>query len=413
MTKSSRPVPGSVTSGGAQTHFYYLDWVRAIASLLVLIHHGRQLFFRDAGESADELGLASKCFYFVTGFGSIAVTIFFVLSGCVIANVVIAARQRGGPWFWSYCRARLTRLWVVILPALLLTLVFDRLAWGWFPSALTHTATHYAHMLAPADRQHLGIGIFLGNLGFLQTILVPIYGSNGALWSLANEFWYYLIFPLAVMAWWPQQARSSKVGRWVCGGVAVLSLWFTGPAIAGSFPIWLLGVGVYCCWWRGFKISGCIGRWGVWLALGSVVLLLSEIRIREATHPRATDNFEAGLVTALLVLFLLYRRPTADGWLNAGLVRLSRMSFTLYAVHTPVLVAFASLAMNRAGNRWPCDGIHVSYLAGVLAVVLIYAYGIYLVTEARTADVRRWLATGWANFSKELRRQIGEPRDQQ
>jgi peptidoglycan/LPS O-acetylase OafA/YrhL len=38
---------------------------------------------------------------------------------------------------------------------------------------------------------------FVGNLAFLQTIAVPIFGTNGPMWSLANEFWYYLIFPLA------------------------------------------------------------------------------------------------------------------------------------------------------------------------------------------------------------------------
>lgn len=26
---------------------------------------------------------------------------------------------------------------------------------------------------------------------------VPIFGSNGPLWSLANEFWYYVLFSLA------------------------------------------------------------------------------------------------------------------------------------------------------------------------------------------------------------------------
>jgi hypothetical protein len=40
--------------------------------------------------------------------------------------------------------------------------------------------------------------IFLGNMGFLQGIFVHTAGTNLALWSLANEFWYYIAFPPAV-----------------------------------------------------------------------------------------------------------------------------------------------------------------------------------------------------------------------
>ena len=36
---------------------------------------------------------------------------------------------------------------------------------------------------------HTTIAIFFGNAAFLQTIWVPYLGSNGALWSLSNEFW--------------------------------------------------------------------------------------------------------------------------------------------------------------------------------------------------------------------------------
>jgi peptidoglycan/LPS O-acetylase OafA/YrhL len=42
---------------------------------------------------------------------------------------------------------------------------------------------------------HLGPEVLLGNLVFLQAILVPTWGSNGPLWSLAFEFWFYIWFP--------------------------------------------------------------------------------------------------------------------------------------------------------------------------------------------------------------------------
>ena len=41
------------------------------------------------------------------------------------------------------------------------------------------------------------------NAFFLQTIVGPTFGSNGPLWSLAYEWWYYVLFPLALGAVWP------------------------------------------------------------------------------------------------------------------------------------------------------------------------------------------------------------------
>ena len=33
--------------------------------------------------------------------------------------------------------------------------------------------------------------VLLGNLAFQQTITVPAWSSNGQMWSLAYEFWFY------------------------------------------------------------------------------------------------------------------------------------------------------------------------------------------------------------------------------
>jgi peptidoglycan/LPS O-acetylase OafA/YrhL len=41
------------------------------------------------------------------------------------------------------------------------------------------------------------------NAFFLQTIAGPTFGSNGPLWSLAYEWWYYVLFPLVLAALWP------------------------------------------------------------------------------------------------------------------------------------------------------------------------------------------------------------------
>ncbi|WP_417901010.1 hypothetical protein [Bacillus sp. CSS-39] len=75
-------------------------------------------------------------------------------------------------WSWKeYLINRLTRLYVVLIPSLVLTFILDRIAVNYFgEKGYTDVITN--------------IQGFLGNLFFLQNIFVPVYGSNAPLWSL-------------------------------------------------------------------------------------------------------------------------------------------------------------------------------------------------------------------------------------
>jgi peptidoglycan/LPS O-acetylase OafA/YrhL len=138
----------------------------------------------------------------------------------------------------------MSRLWVVLLPTLLLTLGID-----WLGAQITNSAytgqfhVHFnsgPQLAHPADHSAL---TFLGNLVFLQTIAVPVFGTNGPLWSLAFEFWYYVLFPLAVAA-----IRASPV-RWLArAGYLILFLcllWMLPAPLLLSGLIWLMGVAVW------------------------------------------------------------------------------------------------------------------------------------------------------------------------
>src|SRR5262249_14488667 len=96
------------------------------------------------------------------------------------------------------------------------------------------TGTHMLGNIA----QLLHLPIFLGNLFFLQTILVPTFGTNGPMWSLANEFWYYVLFPCAFLALWKGTTAGARV---LNGLVFLLCAWFVGRDILLLFPLWLLG----------------------------------------------------------------------------------------------------------------------------------------------------------------------------
>ena len=166
----------------------HLDLVRGGAALLVLLSHARNLFFRDYRDLGSYQTLTNRILYFLTGLGHEAVIVFFVLSGFLVGGSVLKASIK---FSWpTYLVARTSRLYVVLIPALLVVFVCDSigpmLSGGqfWYASVLPHFNS------APFSAS-ISAKIFLGNLLFLQTILVPPFGSDGPLWSLANEFWYY------------------------------------------------------------------------------------------------------------------------------------------------------------------------------------------------------------------------------
>ena len=84
----------------------------------MVLSHLRGFVFVDF-HAVDHPGLVWSGFYFVTGFGHQAVMVFFVLSGFLVGGTVVS-RVDAGQWSWiDYAITRMTRLWIVLLPALL------------------------------------------------------------------------------------------------------------------------------------------------------------------------------------------------------------------------------------------------------------------------------------------------------
>ncbi|MCB9734366.1 MAG: acyltransferase [Deltaproteobacteria bacterium] len=217
-----------------------LDAVRALAAFVVLIGHARNLFVVDYPELLAAGGRPSAPlygFYFVTSLGHQAVLVFFVLSGFFIGQAVLSRHAPGSRWSWShYLVDRVSRLYVVLLPALALTLLWDHLGATAMPSL--YDGSYPANILNfAADTRH-DAATFLANATFLQTITAPPLGTNGALWSLANELWYYLLFPLALRVAVTRNQRE----RYLCLALFAGAATLVGSEILLYFPVWLLGV---------------------------------------------------------------------------------------------------------------------------------------------------------------------------
>ena len=187
-----------------------LDLVRGVSALLVMLGHLRGFLIVDYG-GVPAPGLLTKVFYFATGLGHEAVMVFFVLSGYFVGGSVLAGLGKGSFRWGGYAAARLTRLWMALGPALLLTLAADLVGRQMNPEAYAGGLAHlFSSGPQSSEPASLAPSTFLGNFFFLQTVTLPVYGSNGPLWSLANEFWYYLVFPLLAVSVWRLTRRTHR-----------------------------------------------------------------------------------------------------------------------------------------------------------------------------------------------------------
>lgn len=379
------PRPFDLPKGSPSVH---LDALRGFAAFSVLLSHWRDAFFVDYAELGGR-NPALAAAYLVTGLGHQWVIIFFVMSGYLVGGSVLRSVY-SGRWSWrGYLLSRLTRLYIVLLPALLLGGVLD-----WIGMHLAGTDAVYSghsgmHALAFNVHSTLTLRTLAANSFFLQTIALPgmgghwllAFGSNSPLWSLSNEFWYYLAFPLLALLFAKSRPWSMRVA---CALGLVVWGWFVGAEIALLGIPWLMGVLIIT-----LPPFPTRQRWTQGLAISGALVLLGGGLVLAKMWQSLTSDLVLGLAVTLLIWITLH---CATAPLPSTYVRLAqrsaRSSYTLYLVHLPMLVFLkASLHLPRA-----LPSLHMGLVSvGLLACVLLYAQLVYEIFEKNTDWVRSWL----------------------
>ena len=367
----------------------FLDVVRGLAACLVLLDHWRNFLFLDYSQLTAHRALFVLP-YLLSSAGHQAVVIFFVLSGFLISGSVFRMLERG-TWSWAmYLTHRLMRLWVVLLPGLLLCLLWDSvgLHLGIAPGLY---AGHVDNHMKIDAASNLGAGPFFKNLFFLQGLLGHTFGSDGALWSLANEFWYYILFPLGLLTFHPRLKTWKRI---VSGVLFVLVAYFVRGGVLWMFPIWLAGT--LLCVMPTLRV----GR-GLRLVAGLLYVFLVFFCARQKLISiSGLENDYLLMVGTFLFLWILLSatseaKASAAHYAGRGL---ARFSYTLYVVHMPFVMLLTALV--AGDTRWTPTGIHVLKALGVLVLALAYSYGVAALTEFQTDKWRRWV---------EKRLRIGQP----
>lgn len=364
-------------------YIVHLDAVRALAAFLVLAGHARMLLFGDHTQQASaSTDTASEAR--ILGLGHHAVIVFFVLSGFLVGGSVWRA-IRTGTWSWRrYILQRGTRLWIVLIPALFVGGCLDQIGiWHFGSDGSIYSAPPGQSMVSLGLANRLTLRVLVGNLTFLQTLRVSHYGTNVALWSLANEFWYYVIFPLiALVAIGKQPAGRTTIYPLL----AVASLSFVGANVAYLFLVWLLG----------FLISvlpPIIPE--PHRKAGTIVSVLQFMAINALIRTHPTNQVIADTLLGVSFAVFLYfivnnHRPIQSAAYMRIARNFSNSSYTLYLTHLPFLTFLTAFA-STPWRPWPFDPPHIVFAILVVAVTYVYAWGLYLLFERNTDRLRAFI----------------------
>ncbi len=203
-------LPPAVMSQGFSI---WLDVLRAGAALTVLFGHMAHIrFTRGDYYVLRDLNVASD-----------AVIVFFVLSGVVIAYA--ASRDAT---LERFAFNRLTRVWSVVVPALVLTVIFDAIGTRIRPEAYPEM---FYNPVSVSEMVLRGLTFTSEWQGIWDRVRL---GTNGPLWSLSYEVGFYMLFGAALFL--------KGALRWVMLALLVL---LVGVPILALLPAWLLGVLVW------------------------------------------------------------------------------------------------------------------------------------------------------------------------
>jgi peptidoglycan/LPS O-acetylase OafA/YrhL len=312
-----------------------------------------------------------------------AVIVFFVLSGYLVGGVVI--KDFANFQLRRYAIARFARIYVVLIPALLLTVLIDGAVFHfdhlnplfnqvWQGGALGDTAIFSRYSLARA----------IASVLCLEPLIAAPLGSAGSFWSLGNEWLYYFAFPaLFAVGFRLGGFRTATVLAFASAVLVAL----VSRIEAAFWLVWLAGAYANTVdlprllnsplLIRALKYAGfAAGIAGV--ALGSWVGMRSCI-----------------VVIGLAGFLVLATGTTGERTSGRNFDKaLARFSYSLYVTHLQVMTLLAAMLFRigqlpRTGIIAP--GTVIALALGLLAIAIAVACSFATLFEDRTNDCARWL----------------------
>ena len=215
-------------------------------------------------------------------------------------------------------------------------------------------------------------------------------------YPLANEIWYYALFPLLLLPIIGKSRFAKAAGPLLAIFIASQLL----DDISLYFLIWLLGVGFS-------RVRIVLSR-PMRLALVAVLLALAAyLRLSGSIGTLIVATFPEDLLFSLLFLCLLSslqfpaERSRPGNRIAIALGVLAPFSFTLYVIHYPLLYLIKHLGQPYGiSHLSPTDPASMLVYGALFAGIVAFAWLFHLPFEAQTNRLRRF-----------VKRILLEPRD--
>jgi peptidoglycan/LPS O-acetylase OafA/YrhL len=370
----------------------FLNLSRWAAAFLVLIGHVRHLILVDL-KSVTHGSIVIQALYFITGLGHEAVVIFFVISGLLVGGTTIERWSFRSASLSTFAIARVSRIYTVLIPALLIGYALDQIGLHWFNASGLYSYPEQYHTISleqPASAA-LSLTTMAGNLLMMQGILTKTLGSNTPLWSLSYEWWYYCLFAATA------SAVFSNGGRRLGFAAAAIFMGVLLPAIILLWgTIWALGIGAHA--WtrsRAWRPHPALG-FGLFLIAVVISRLSHNMSADMGAEPlSATFARDAILAAGFFAAILAASRVTGRIPLARLNEALAEFSYTTYLCHFPAMMFIVAVLFQAfgVGFRVQPTATGMVYFVLLSVAVCLWCFAISRLTERHTEFVRLRLRT--------------------
>ncbi|MDB4927006.1 acyltransferase [Mucilaginibacter sp.] len=351
-----------------------LDGLRGLAALYVLMHHARwQLSqpYLEYLKNKTQYSIIDKGLIYLTSgfrFGHEAVILFFIISGFVIH--LKQARSSPKAAFTNfktlnYLFKRILRIYPTLLLSFFVT---------WFLDVLLSNINHQP---IPASDAYT-FRTFFENL-----FLIPsghIWGSNGPMWSLRHEWFFYLMYPLLLLLDTVKPALS----------IIVCLILFLSYTYNITIPLIDQAAYTLLIWWTGALLANAYAnRQNNSLLRLCMLLTLPGFIVSVLIPYGPFHDLACGfLFVGMIAIILNNKLPPVNSLVNRFSF-LGYFSYSIYILHFP-MVLFLKGIIIRYNHQLP---YHLWYVLGAGFIILPVIFILYLLVEKPFLRIKANLST--------------------
>ncbi|HAS1003863.1 TPA: acyltransferase [Enterobacter cloacae] len=324
-----------------------LESLRGLSALSVLICHFFQVFLAR---------FYPEYFHADLIVAQASVMIFFVMSGLLIGVSIQSNISRNGYFdLISYAKSRFLRIYPPLLFAIALCFLLSFLATAFFESGsasfmIPDAFTRGKSLEMPAKE-------VLASLTFMNGFLPVGTNFNSPLWSLPYEVWYYIVFGLLA---------TLRPGLVVISILFFLVISMANDRFMAYSIIWGAGFAMSFLTYKNLFVK-------VLCAFSLIFLTFNSYQNAISFTNGLTDlemfKINFGLAFAFLIYIALFIYDLPFNILKKS----SKISYTLYITHFPVMLFFIGLFEYKVKNE-PLSSAIIGVCA-MIAAIIISHYG--------------------------------------